>query len=278
MNHGLRKLAALGEFVDRDTMRFVRDYPHPVQRVWDALVTPEQMSVWWMPCEMLEAREGGRYVLRSPIGNATFKGRIKEFRPPNLIDFSGVTRFELFEHEGGCRLVLTLKRWPNGWNPVSLAGFHGWLEQLRLHLAGHRKEEIDKLVTLWPWVFPAYEYLISLNVADGAKVIHRVHFESGSATLRDSTKPVLDEVVALLREKPDLRIQADGFCDDPYPIDESLKLASARAEAVSKYLRDAGVSPERTMISAAGNSHQIVPSDSEEGRAFNRRVELRPIY
>lgn len=62
MNKELQKLAALGEFVDRDTMRFVREYPHPVERVWAALVTPEQISVWWMVCETLEAREGGRYV------------------------------------------------------------------------------------------------------------------------------------------------------------------------------------------------------------------------
>lgn len=184
----------------------------------------------------------------------------------------------MFEHEGGCRLVLTLNRWPNGWNPVSLAGFHGWLEQLRFHLAGHRKEQIDKLVSPWACVFPAYEFLISLNVADGAKVLHRVHFESGSSKLRDNMKPVLEEVVALLREKPDLQIQADGFCDDPCSLEESLTLAKARAEAVSRYLRDAGVSQERMILGAAGNHHQIVPSDSEEGRAFNRRVELRPIY
>jgi hypothetical protein len=87
-----------------------------------------------MPCSKLEARTGGKYVLVSPLGNRTYEGRIEECDPPRLIDFSGVTRFELFERDGGCRLKLILKRWPNGWNPVSLAGFHGWLDQLRLHL------------------------------------------------------------------------------------------------------------------------------------------------
>ena len=118
----------LGQFLDRNTMRLVREYPHPIDRVWSALTDPEQISVWWMPCSKLEACTGGKYVLVSPLGNQTFEGRIEQCDPPRLIDFSGVTRFQLFEHAGGCRLELTLKRWPIGWNPVSLAGFHmvGW--------------------------------------------------------------------------------------------------------------------------------------------------------
>ena len=63
-----------------------------------------------MPCSKLEARTGGKYVLASPLGNATFEGRIVECDPPRLINFSGVTRFELFETDEGCRLELTLKR------------------------------------------------------------------------------------------------------------------------------------------------------------------------
>jgi hypothetical protein len=45
-----------------------------------------------------------------PLGKATFEGRIVECDLSCLIDFSGVTRFELFETDEGCRLELTLKR------------------------------------------------------------------------------------------------------------------------------------------------------------------------
>lgn len=278
MNSALNKLE-LGQFVDRDTMRFVRDYPHPIERVWAALTVPEQVSVWWMPCSSLELRAGGTYVLNSSLGNAIFKGKIKECQPPRLIDFSGVTRFELFEHEGGCRMVLTLKRWPTGWNPVSIAGFHGWLEQLGLHLEGFDYERINQLVYVWPYVFSAYEYLIRQNVADGAKVIHRVHFRVNDASLRDEMKPVLHQVTDLLRKTPNLQVQLDGFCDDPgSSFEESLKLGKARADAVAEFLREAGIAADRLIVSSAGSSHQVVPNDCEEGRAFNRRVELRPTY
>ena len=272
------KKVELGQFIDRDTMRFVREYPHPIERVWSALTDPAQMAVWWMPCSMLEMRAGGKYVLHSPLGNAKFEGRIKECDPPRLIDFSGVTRFELSAHEGGCRLVLTLKRWPNGWNPVSLAGFHGWLDQLRLHLDGFSRKQIDDLVNGWPQIFPGYEYLIQLNRADGAKVVHRVHFAENETALRDSMKPVLDEVAQLLTRKPSLNLQIDGFCDDACSYEDSFKLADARVKTVSEYLHIAGIAPTRFFSGSSGNTHRLVPSDAEEGRAFNRRVELRPTW
>jgi outer membrane protein OmpA-like peptidoglycan-associated protein len=90
---------------------------------------------------------------------------------------------------------------------------------------------------------------------------------------------VLDEVAELLRKTPSLHIQLDGFCDDPCPsFQESLTLGEARANAVADFLREAGIAADRFIVSSSGNSHQVVPGDSEEGRAFNRRVELRPTY
>jgi len=272
------KKVELGQFIDRDTMRFVREYPHPIERVWAALTDPAQMKIWWMPCSLLEARAGGRYVLESPLGNARFEGRIKACDPPRLIDFSGVTRFELSEHDGGCRLVLTLKRWPNGWNPVSLAGFHAWLDHLRLHLDGFGYDDIMELARVWQPTYPAYEYLIQLNLADGAKVIHRVHFAENDSTLRDAAKPVLDEVAQLLRTNPSLNLQIDGFCDDVCSYEDSFRLAEARVKAVSEYLCAGGIAPTRFFLGASGNTHMTVPSDAEAGRAFNRRVELRPTW
>ncbi len=50
---------ALGGFVNRQTMRFVRDYPHPPALVWDALTDPAQLGVWLWPCKSFEARLGG---------------------------------------------------------------------------------------------------------------------------------------------------------------------------------------------------------------------------
>ena len=119
---------------------------------------------------------------------------------------------------------------------------HGWLDQLRLHLQSFSRDQLDRLVDVWTQVYPAYEYLIRQNIADGNRVIYRVHFAASDATLRDSMKPVLEQVVRLLDEKPELNLQIDGFYDDSCSYEESFKLSDSRvAAAVSDYLCSRGI-------------------------------------
>ena len=47
---------------------------------------------------------------------------------------------------------------------------------------------------------------------------------------------------------------------------------------VREYAHPAGVAADRIITSGGGNFHQLAPNDTEEGRASNRRVEIRPIY
>ena len=269
----------LGEFIDRDTVRYVRDYPHPVRLVWRALIDPKEISVWWLDCLKLEGRAGGRYSFNGG-GGQILKGRITAFEPERLIEFSGLTRFELSEREDGCRLVLTLKRWPNGWNPVSLAGFQGWLARLRLHLQGIGKEEADQFdfENSWRAIFPAYEWLLRQNLTNGAPVLYRVHFAERATELSAESRSTLDGIVHLLKERPELGVQLDGFGDDPCPYDESVKLSQERAAAVGDYLSNAGIARDRIMRTGIGNHHWIADRDTPQGRAFNRRVEIRPMY
>ncbi len=266
----------LGQFVDRDTMRFERLYPHDVATVWAALTEPEQMSVWWLPCTLLEPQLGGRYALG--WHHNAYEGRISEFEPGKVINFSGLTRFELSQAAGGCRVIVTLKRWPNGWNPVSLAGFHGWLDQLALHLEGVCRDEMRGRVDVRPAVFPAYEYLIRQNVSDGRVVSHRVHFAEDRAELNGEAHETLDKVAAFLKANPDLRIHLDGYCDERCSWDDSVELSKKRVGEAAAYLERAGIGPDRLFQSWGGNSHGLVSSENSAGRAFNRRVELRPIY
>jgi hypothetical protein len=270
---------SIGEFVDRDTLRLVRHFHHPMQRVWEALSDREQVSIWYLDCSLLEARLGGRYTFET--GGKTLRGVITDFDPPRLIDFGGL-RFELFETDGGCRLVITLKRQSFGWSPMSLAGLNGWLGRLRRLVDGISNEEAERWAnTQFPWdgLFLAYERLLQHAVSDGAKVIYRVHFDSNQSGLSAEAAAQLDSLVGQLRKHPELRVCIDGFGDDPCSLEESLPLSRARVKAVTHHLRDAGLEAERIELGfALGNYHMLVSSDTEAGRAFNRRVEIRPIY
>ncbi|HKM99346.1 MAG TPA: OmpA family protein [Candidatus Binataceae bacterium] len=271
---------APGEFIDRDTLLLVREYPHPPLRVWDALTNAEQVSIWFLHCTRLEARVGGRYAFESD--GKSWGGRITAYEPLHLIDFSGAMRFELFAQAAGCRLELRLKRTAAGWNPMSLAGFNGWLGRLRRLVDGVAPEEAERWASdQFPWegLCLMYERLLGVHVAGGAKVTYRIHFEPNLATLGPEAKMQLGELVRVLRAQPDLRLNIDGFGDDPCSFEESLVLSGRRVDAIVRYLEGAGVAGERIEAGfALGNYHFLVPRDTEAGRAFNRRVELRPIY
>lgn len=272
------KQLELAEFVDHDTVRFVRDYPHPVDRVWTALTQPEQIRVWWVPFTTIEMRKGGRYAIETPSGNS-FTGTLTEFDPPRVISFNGLTRFELFERQCGCRMVVTLKRWPNGWSPMQIAGFHAQFDQLDLHLAGADKDTIEKTVDTWRHVFPAYELLVLRNVNAGKRVYYRVHFGPNSASLTDDGKRALDEVIEILKVSGKMSVELDGHCDDPCSMAESISLAGERISAVEDYLEAAGIAANRVVkIVGRNDLHRVVPGESEVGKAYNRRVDVRPIY
>jgi len=52
--------AELARFVDRYTFEFVRTFPHPIERVWRAIVDDAEISAWFDRCT-IDARLGGAF-------------------------------------------------------------------------------------------------------------------------------------------------------------------------------------------------------------------------
>jgi outer membrane protein OmpA-like peptidoglycan-associated protein len=266
----------LGGFVDRDTMRFVRDYPHPPARVWAALTDPAQLGVWLWPCESFEARLGGIGVFDP---GRELRIRVTEFEPQRLLNLGGYYRFELAAEGDGCRLTVDLKRPPDGWSPMGLAGFHGWIGRLGRLLADAPQDATEAWAQgIWNAVFHHCEWEVRRFVADGEKVIWRVHFAANDARLTAEAAGQLDGLARLLAER-NLAVAIDGFGDDPCEAEESVRLSAARVRAAASRLEAAGVPSDRIKVAfVLGNYHYLVERDCEAGRAFNRRIELRPIY
>jgi hypothetical protein len=266
----------LGGFIDRHTMRFVRDYPHPPALVWAALTDAAQLAVWLWPCKSFEARLGGVGVFDP---GREFRIVVTEFEPLRLLNLGGLYRFELAPDAGGCRLTVDLKRPPDGWSPMGLAGLHGWLGRLSRLLAGAPQDETEAWASgVWNAVFHHCEWEVRRFVAGGAKVIWRVHFAEADAGLTPEASAQLGELARLLLDQ-DLAVTIDGFGDDPCGEAESLRLCAARVRAASARLQAAGVGKDRINVGfVLGNYHYLVEREGEAGRAFNRRIELRPVY
>jgi outer membrane protein OmpA-like peptidoglycan-associated protein len=98
-----------------------------------------------------------------------------------------------------------------------------------------------------------------------------VLFPPDVATPGPQIAPILEAVAAKLRDRPHVRIEIAGHCNDQ----EMTEVAYARANLVASGLAARGVPRTRVHVESYGNLRPIAPNSTEEGRAKNRRVDFR---
>jgi chemotaxis protein MotB len=110
------------------------------------------------------------------------------------------------------------------------------------------------------------------------RVKGQLFFDTGSADLLERSYPVLNEIAAILLAFP-YDITIEGHTDDQ-PIHterfpSNWELSTGRAIAVMRYLNERrGVPTARMGVAGYADIHPVVPNDSPEHRAANRRVEF----
>lgn len=104
-----------------------------------------------------------------------------------------------------------------------------------------------------------------------------VNFEFDKATLRPEAIATLNDGLAKLRRYGEIRVAIEGHTDSVGNDEYNLKLSERRAKAVYDWFLDQGISPARMRWEGFGENRPIATNDTREGRAQNRRVELRVI-
>jgi chemotaxis protein MotB len=103
-------------------------------------------------------------------------------------------------------------------------------------------------------------------------------FDSGRAELKPNSLPVLEAIAGELKLLPN-DIRVDGHTDST-PIDSpryptNWELSTARALAVTRFFTESqGLQSTRLMAAGFGEFRPLVPNDTREHRALNRRVEI----
>jgi len=97
-------------------------------------------------------------------------------------------------------------------------------------------------------------------------------FDTGSAVVKPTMKPVLDEIARNL--DPAVRVEVIGHTDSRGTDEVNKPLSINRADAVRDYLTARGVASARISIDGRGESQPVASNDTAEGRAQNRRVEI----
>lgn len=106
-------------------------------------------------------------------------------------------------------------------------------------------------------------------------ILRGVNFDNDSAEIRADARPILDEAVATLKRYPQLKVEVAGHTDSRASEAYNLDLSQRRAQAVMDYFVQMGIEAGRLSAKGYGESQPIADNATVEGRAANRRVELR---
>ena len=106
--------------------------------------------------------------------------------------------------------------------------------------------------------------------------LDNIFFDLGKATIKDASIPSLDNLYEILK-KNDISIELGGHSDSIGSEETNLRLSQDRVNSVRNYLVNKGISGDRIVAQGYGETKPVASNSTEEGRAQNRRVEVKII-
>ena len=127
---------------DPPVLQFVRELPHPIEKVWRAVTEREHLRSW-LPCDIIGDRAEGaplrlpfwpEVLERHAFDDPGLTGLVKVWDPPKVFEWTWDTDIVRFELEAdGDHTVLTLTTWLSGKDAgttKTAAGYHVCLDHL----------------------------------------------------------------------------------------------------------------------------------------------------
>lgn len=111
--------------------------------------------------------------------------------------------------------------------------------------------------------------VIKLNLPDG------VTFDFNKTDIKPQFYPALNTIASTLKEYNSTIVEVSGHTDNIGTEAVNQRISEERANAVAGYLMGQGVQRERFEVVGMGYRYPIAGNDTEQGRALNRRVEIR---
>ena len=100
-------------------------------------------------------------------------------------------------------------------------------------------------------------------------------YGSASDVIRAASFPDLDNIVKIMKQYPNTKFNIHGHTDNTGDDAMNLDLSKRRAASVKKYFMDKGIAADRLFPEGFGETRPIATNDTPEGRAENRRVEIK---
>ena len=106
-------------------------------------------------------------------------------------------------------------------------------------------------------------------------LMNDVNFDYDSYTINSSELPKINAVGNYLKQNGEIKIAAEGHCDERGTVEYNLALGQKRAEAVKAYLVKMGVDGSRVKAISFGKEVPVEQGHAEDAWAKNRRVHFK---
>jgi outer membrane protein OmpA-like peptidoglycan-associated protein len=106
-------------------------------------------------------------------------------------------------------------------------------------------------------------------------VLNNINFESGKTLLNVSSSNDLERLVLFLQDNPSLKLEIQGHTDNSGTVSGNNKLSQSRANSIVNFLIGKGINKNRLIAKGFGSSVPIASNTTPEGKAQNRRVEMK---
>jgi outer membrane protein OmpA-like peptidoglycan-associated protein len=118
---------------------------------------------------------------------------------------------------------------------------------------------------------------IPLQVIDtGASIVLKnIFFPTNQYDLKPESEVELTKLVAFLKNNPTIKIQISGHTDNQGTPQSNITLSQNRAKSVYNYLIAHAIDATRLTYKGYGQTVPIANNDTPEGRAQNRRTEMK---
>ncbi len=111
--------------------------------------------------------------------------------------------------------------------------------------------------------------------SEGHVAIYGIYFDVDKSTLRPDSETALQHILELLKSDPKLAVEIQGHTDNTGTPAHNKPLSEDRAASVQKWLVDHGIEGTRVTAKGYGETQPVGDNRTPEGRAKNRRVELK---
>lgn len=109
---------------------------------------------------------------------------------------------------------------------------------------------------------------------NGVVTFRNLTFASGSDAIQGTSGVEVDNLAAILKAYPGVKINVSGYTDSQGKAEGNKTLSENRAKSVKARLINKGIAGSRIATAGFGAANPVASNDTPEGRAQNRRIEV----